>query len=148
MIHERTAPHAALLLRVSLGVMLLAHGFLKVFVFTPAGTAGFFESLGLPGFLAYPTIIAEVGGGAALILGVYTRPVSLALVPILIGSIIFAHADAGWLFSNEGGGWEFPAFWTIALVVQALLGDGPYALNPKTLLSRTVRPRLGFSSAE
>ncbi|MET4806148.1 DoxX family protein [Limibacillus sp. MBR-115] len=136
MIQEKTAPHAALLLRVSLGVLFLAHGLLKVFVFTPSGTAGFFESLGLPGFLAYLTIIAEVGGGAALILGVFTRLVSLALVPVLIGSIIFAHADTGWLFSNEGGGWEFPAFWAVAMVVQALLGDGPYALNPKTLFSR------------
>jgi len=123
--------YAATLLRVSLGILFLAHGLLKVFVFTPAGTAGFFASLGLPGWLAYVTIAAEVGGGLLLIAGLYSRQVSLVLVPVLLGAIFFAHLDAGWLFSNEGGGWEFPAFWTVTLFVQALLGDGAYALSSK-----------------
>lgn len=121
------APYAALVLRVALGGLALAHGLLKVFVFTPAGTVGFFESLGLPGVLAYPTIAIEVVGGLALIAGVFTRYVALAMVPILVGSIIFAHWNAGWVFSNEGGGWEYPAFWAIALIVQAMLGDGALA---------------------
>src|SRR5437899_11167423 len=56
MINQNTAPYGALLLRVSLGVLFLIHASLKIFVFTPAGTAQFFESLGLPGFLAYLTI--------------------------------------------------------------------------------------------
>ena len=127
--------YAALTLRVTLGVLFLAHGLLKVLVFTPAGTAGFFESLGLPGLLAYLTIAAELGGGAALILGLWTRWVSLALVPILVGAIVFAHGANGWLFSNQGGGWEYPAFWTVALIVQSLLGDGALALRlPKAQL--------------
>lgn len=121
-------PHAIALLRIALGVMTLAHGLLKVFVFTPAGTVGFFESLGLPGVLAYLTILAEVGGGLALILGVYTRWVSLALVPVLLGAT-WVHLGNGWVFSNEGGGWEFPVFWTIALVVQAGLGSGSLSLT-------------------
>lgn len=124
------APYAALVLRVSLGVLALAHGLMKIIVFTPAGTVGFFESLGLPGALAYVTIAVEVVGGVALIAGVFTRYVSIAMVPILIGSIVFAHWNAGWVFSNEGGGWEYPAFWAVALVVQALLGDGAYAFKP------------------
>ncbi len=126
------APYAALVLRVSLGVLALAHGLMKIIVFTPAGTVGFFESLGLPGTLAYVTIAVEVVGGVALIAGVFTRYVSIAMVPILIGSIVFAHWNAGWVFSNEGGGWEYPAFWAVALVVQALLGDGAYAFKPGT----------------
>lgn len=121
------ASYAALLLRVSLGVLFIAHGLLKVLVFTPAGTVGFFESLGLPGFLAYVTMAAELGGGLALIAGLFTRWVSLALVPVLLGAILFAHGGNGWLYTNEGGGWEFPAFWAAALVVQALLGDGAYS---------------------
>lgn len=121
------APYAALVLRVALGVLALAHGSLKVFVFTPAGTVGFFESLGLPGVLAYATIAVEVVGGLALIAGVFTRYVAVAMVPILLGSIVFAHWNAGWLFSSEGGGWEFPAFWAVALIVQAMLGDGAFA---------------------
>lgn len=120
---------AATLLRVSLGGLFLAHAGLKLFVFTPAGTAGYFASLGLPGPLAYLVIAAEILGGIALILGVYSRWVSLALVPILLGSIYTPHGAAGFFFSNEGGGWEFPAFWAITLGVQALLGDGAFALK-------------------
>jgi len=126
----KQAPYAALLLRLTLGVLALVHGLLKVFVFTPGGTAAFFESLGLPGLLAYPTIAIEVVGGLALIAGVFTRYVALAMVPVLLGSIVFAHWHAGWLFSNEGGGWEFPALWAVALIVQAMLGDGALAWKP------------------
>lgn len=120
---------AAAMLRISMGVLFLAHAWLKLAIFTPAGTAAFFESLGFPGFLAYVVIAAELAGGIALIAGVWTRFVSLALVPVLLGSIYAPHGAAGFFFSNEGGGWEFPAFWAIALVVQALLGDGAYAVK-------------------
>lgn len=124
-----TAPYAALLLRVTLGIAFLAHGLLlKVFVFTVPGTVGFFESIGYPGFFAYLVILGEIGGGLALIAGVYTRYIALALVPIMIGATL-QHLPAGWVFSNEGGGWEFPAFWTVMLFVQALLGNGAYALK-------------------
>lgn len=120
---------AALILRVTLGGLFLAHAWLKIFIFTPAGTAGYFESLGFPAALAYLVIAAELLGGIALILGVYSRLVSLALVPILLGSIYAPHGAAGFIFSNEGGGWEFPAFWAVALLVQALLGNGALALG-------------------
>lgn len=121
------AEAAALILRVSMGLMFLAHTWLKVVIFTPAGTVAFFESLGFPGALAYVVILAELVGGLALIAGVWTRWVSLALLPILLGSIYAPHGAAGFFFSNEGGGWEFPAFWAVALIVQALLGDGAYS---------------------
>ena len=120
---------AATILRVSTGVLFLAHAWLKLAIFTPAGTAAFFESLGFPGFLAYVVITAELAGGVALIAGAWSRIVSLALVPVLLGSIYAPHGAAGFFFSNEGGGWEFPAFWAIALIVQALLGDGAYAVK-------------------
>jgi len=120
--------YAAFILRVSLGVMALAHGLLKVFVFTIPGTVGFFESLGYPGVLAYAVIAAEILGGLALIAGFWTRYVALALVPILIGATM-VHAGNGWVFSNPDGGWEFPAFWTVALIVQALLGDGAFSVR-------------------
>ena len=127
---ESTNPAiAALVLRVSLGTMFIAHALLKYFVFTLPGTAQFFESLGLPGFFGYATFAAELVGGVLLLLGVKTRVVALALVPILLGAT-WAHAGNGWLFTSPNGGWEFPAFWTITLVVQALLGDGAYALRP------------------
>jgi putative oxidoreductase len=129
MIDSRTAPFAALLLRVSLGVLFLAHVGLKIFVFTPAGTAKFFASVGMPAELAYVVIPAEVLAGIALILGVWTRVVAIAATPILLGAIFTVHGAAGFFFTNPHGGWEYPAFWTVALVVQALLGDGAYALS-------------------
>lgn len=119
----------ALILRIAMGVLFLAHAGLKIFVFTPAGTAQFFGSLGLPGFLAYLVILAEFIGGIALIIGWQVRLVSLALVPVLLGSIIFSHGAYGFFFSNEGGGWEFPAFWTVTLIVQALIGGGTATAN-------------------
>ena len=128
MIDTRTAPYAALLLRVSLGVLFIAHALLKWLVFTLPGAAGFFQSVGLPGWLAYATTFAELTGGTALILGIYARYAALALTPILIGAIVTVHAANGWLFTNKNGGWEYPAFWAIALVAQFLLGDGAFAL--------------------
>lgn len=122
--------YAALLLRVALGVLFLAHAWLKIVVFTPAGAAQYFESLGLPRSFAYLTMAAEIAGGVLLITGIGTRWVALALIPLIIGTIVFAHGKNGWPFSNKDGGWEYPAFWALTLVVLALLGDGVYALGP------------------
>jgi putative oxidoreductase len=129
MIDTRTAPYAALLLRTSLGVMFIAHALLKILVFTPTGTVGFFASLGVPGWFAYPTMGAELIGGVLLLAGIQTRIVSLALVPVLIGSIVLVHGGNGWLFSNANGGWEYPLFLTMAALTQAMLGDGAYSLR-------------------
>lgn len=130
MIDTRTAPYAAAMLRAALGVLFLAHAGLKLFVFTPAGTAQFFATVGLPGFLAYVVIAMEVAGGIALIAGIYSRIVALALVPILLGAIVTVHGSAGFFFTNPNGGWEFPALWIAGLLAVALLGDGAWALRP------------------
>ena len=120
--------YAALILRVALGTMFIAHGLLKVMVFTLPGTVGFFESVGFPGWTAYAVTYAEIGGGVLLIAGVAVRAVSLGLLPILLGAL-YVHIGAGWVFSNENGGWEYPAFLVVAAIVQALLGPGAYALR-------------------
>lgn len=139
MIDQRTAPYAATVLRVTLGVALVAHGLLlKVFTFGIAGTAGYFQSLGYPAALAYIVIAAEVLGGIALILGVWTRAVCLLLIPIMIGAT-YQHLGNGWLFSAPKGGWEFPAFWTAMLAVQALLGNGAFALRVPSLAAPAGR---------
>lgn len=127
MIDNRTAPLAATILRVALGVMFVAHALLKYYVFTLPGTVQFFQSLGLPAALAYLTFWAELIGGLLILAGVYGRWVSFALVPILLGAT-WAHAGNGWTFSAPNGGWEYPAFLTAAAIVQGLLGDGAYAL--------------------
>jgi putative oxidoreductase len=125
----------ALLLRLTLGVMYLSHSIiLKFFMFTLAGNAQFFASLGLPPALGYAVFCAEAIGGVLLVLGVWTRPVALALVPILIGAL-WVHGGNGWVFSSANGGWEYPLFLIVASIVQALIGDGAYALRPTPRLA-------------
>lgn len=119
------------LLRVTSGVYFLIHGLIKLFIFTPAGTAGFFESIGLPAFMAYVTILLEVGGGIALVLGYKTRIVSVVLTFVLLGALWFGHRSAGFTFSNAGGGWEYPLFWAIASAALALTGPGAFAVDKK-----------------
>ena len=128
MIDPSTAPWAILLLRVALGILFIAHGLLKLLVFKPAGAYGYFKSLGLPGSLAYLTMAAELLGGTALILGIVPRYVALVLVPLIVGTIVTVHGKNGWMFSNKEGGWEYPAFWALTLVILFLLGDGAWAL--------------------
>jgi putative oxidoreductase len=123
-----TTNHGAFLTRITLGSILLAHGALKIFVFTIPGTIGFFGSLGLPAIVAYLTIFGEVIGGAALILGIYPRLVALLSLPILLGAA-WVHSGNGWLFSNEGGGWEFPVLLTVLAVVVAIQGAGSFAIK-------------------
>ncbi len=135
MIDNRFAPYGAFALRVALGVMFIAHAYLKLSVFTVAGFEGFLAQQGLPVILAWPIIIAEIAGGVALIAGFHGRLVSLALLPILIGALVI-HAPNGWLFTAPNGGWEYPAFLAAAAFAQALIGDGAFALRGGSSASR------------
>jgi putative oxidoreductase len=139
--HSR-AELGAFVLRATLGVMFISHALLKYFVFTLPGTAQFFGSLGLPGGLAYVTFGAELAGGVLLLLGVYARYVSIVLVPILIGAT-WAHFGNGWVFSAPNGGWEYPAFLTVAAVVQYLIGDGAFALRRS---QPSPEPRVAYAA--
>ena len=126
---DRRIDSAALLLRLSLGAVFIAHSvYLKLFVFTLPGTAQFFASIGLPGPLAYAVFAIEAVGGIALLAGVGVRPIAAAFAVIAAGAT-WAHSGAGWLFSNEGGGWEFPAFLAATSAVLALLGPGAWRLR-------------------
>lgn len=134
-----------LLLRISLGVMFFAHGFIFAFVtFSMEAVAQFFVSVGLPVWLAYVVVFLETAGGILLLLGVQTRWVALALSPIVIGSLVFVHFANGWVFSAPNGGWEYPAYLLVLCIAQALLGDGPYALSPSASLRlfRTAQPSI------
>ncbi len=136
--NTRNYEYAAFVLRVSLGVMFIAHGLLKLTVFTLPGTVGFFESVGFPGWLAYPVTFGEIAGGALLVAGVATRAVSLALLPVLLGAIT-VHFGNGWVYTNANGGWEYAAFLSGTAVAQALLGDGAFALR----FTRSPKPKIG-----
>ncbi len=123
-----TAPYGALILRTCLAAMFIAHALLKWWVFTIPVEAEFFRSLKLPGWLVPVMIAAELIGAGCLILGVVVRWVALLLMPLMLGAIATVHRKNGWLFTNRGGGWEYPAFWAAALFVQFLLGDGAWTL--------------------
>ncbi|HEY8612866.1 MAG TPA: DoxX family protein [Roseomonas sp.] len=148
MIDSRLAPYGLLLLRLSLGVMFIAHAWLKLGVFTVPGFAGFLGQIGLPGFLAWPIILAELIGGVALILGVYARAVSVLTLPVLLGALV-VHAGNGWVFNAPNGGWEYPAFLAVAALVQALAGDGALALRttPMPAVLAPASSRTGFTAA-
>jgi putative oxidoreductase len=134
MIDTSTGPYAALLLRTGLGLLFLAHGDLQIRVYGLSTEAEYFRSIGLPGRLVYLTAAMQIAGGIALVAGIYARFAALLLLPIIIGTIVTVHASKGWLFTNKDGGWEYPAFWALALVVLALLGDGAWALLPSPSL--------------
>ena len=126
--HAASARMGITLLRVSLGVMWIAHALLKLLVFTLPGTASYFDSIGLPGVLAYPVFAIELLGGVALVLGVYARQVALALVPIMAAAAWVHHAN-GWVHTSAGGGWEYPVFLIVASVALWLMGDGAAAVR-------------------
>ncbi|MEO8059940.1 MAG: DoxX family protein [Burkholderiales bacterium] len=126
--HLSAARYGMALLRVSLGVMWIAHALLKLLVFTLPGTATYFTSVGFPGLLAYPVFAAELIGGLALVLGIYAPQVSLALVPIMLAAM-GVHLHNGWAHTSPGGGWEYPLFLAVASVALWLLGDGAMALR-------------------
>lgn len=117
------------LTRISLGAVLLAHSlWLKLAVFGLPGTAAFFEAIGLPGPLAYLVFLVEAVAGAMLLLGIRSRWAALAVIPVLAGAT-WAHAANGWLFTDAGGGWEYPAMLTVLAAAQALMGDRALALR-------------------
>ena len=136
MIDQATGPYGILLLRVCLAAMFVAHAMLKVRTFTMPGTVAYFQSLGLPGWLAYVVVVCELGAALFLLLGIYPRYIALLATPLVIGTIVTVHGKNGWLFTNKDGGWEYPAFWTAALLAVFLLGDGAWVLLPS--------PYLGF----
>jgi len=126
------ADYGALVLRVSMGVM-------KTLGYGPTAFAQYIASVGYPAFLGYAIILVEVFGGLMLVLGLWSRWVALAALPILLGATL-EHLPNGWIFSNPQGGWSYPAFWAATLVVQMLLGDGAYALRSVLQGSRKAAP--------
>jgi putative oxidoreductase len=119
---------AATLLRVALGSMWIAHAILKYSVFTIPGFAGWLESQGLPGFMAWPVFLLELLGGVAIFIGFHGRWASLALLPVMLVAAS-THVANGWLHTSPSGGWEYPAFLAVASFAHFLAGDGALALG-------------------
>lgn len=141
MLDQRTASYGALLLRLSLGFLFLAHLYWKFFI-RPGGLDGWwgvFAANGYPWFVPWYAISAEFAGAFLLIPGIYARWVSLYAAPFMIGAAHFWMVRKGFFFTGVGA--ELPIAWTIMLLVQALLGDGPYALKPSPLPRIFVREK-------
>ena len=111
------------LLRIHFGIILLAHGWLKVYVFSVAGTVGYFSSIGLPSIIAYLVIFGELVGGLALVLGIQTKLAAALAVPIVFGAAVM-NSGNGWLHSASGGGWEYAASLTVIAISLAFTGSG------------------------
>ena len=129
-----TAPYGALLLRVTLGLMFLAHLYWK-FEILPGGVHKWwsgFQINGYPAFVPWYAISAEFTGALLLIPGVYTRWVCLYTLPLMIGASHFWLIRRGFYFT--AGGAELPVVWSIMLSVQVMLGDGAYTVARPTRL--------------
>ncbi|MCF6136618.1 DoxX family protein [Pseudalkalibacillus berkeleyi] len=96
----------ALVLRIALGIIFFVHGLSK-FQGGIENVAGWFSSIGLPGFLAYAVAIVELVGGIALILGLGTRVVSAMLGIIMLVAIFKVKLAAGFMGNGEMAGYEF-----------------------------------------
>lgn len=125
MIDNRMAPYAALVLRLALSFFFFAHVIRKFAVI------GFDPWWAGPVKQGYP-------GAVLLLLGVYTRYVSLLSLPVLIAVANHWMVRKGFWFAD--GGMEFPLAWVFMLIAQALLGDGAYALRVPALPWERTRP--------
>ena len=93
------------ILRLVLGLTFFIHGLSK-FQGGLGNTAGFFESLGIPGFLAYAVAVIELIGGILLILGIGTRIISVLFAVIMLGAIFTVKLSAGFLGNGQMAGYE------------------------------------------
>ncbi|ERO62379.1 MULTISPECIES: DoxX family protein [Pseudomonas] len=119
---------ATLLLRLALGAMYCAHALFKILVLGWPGTIKLFSLTGMPEWLTYPAVAAELLGGLLLILGIGVRWVALALLPMLLGAIAFVHGAHGWIYTSPGGGWEYLAFLAVVSLALVCLGNGALSL--------------------
>ena len=130
MIDTRTAPYAALLLRMTLGALAIAHVYWKFYVL-PGGLDAWWQNLntqGYPDWVVYYVLSGEIAGALLLIPGVWTRWVALYCLPLMLGAAQYWIVRKGFFFVAAGA--EMPLLWSVALVTQAMLGDGAYALVP------------------
>ncbi|MGY4154304.1 MULTISPECIES: DoxX family protein [Bradyrhizobium] len=127
MIDQRTAPYGAFFLRLTLASLFIVHLYGKT-VLKPISLwwNGLLKA-GYPEWVLVYALSAEFGAAILLMLGIYTRWVSLYTLPMMIGATLFWTARKGFYFTDAG--WELPFVWAIMLAIQALLGDGAFALK-------------------
>ncbi|MBV7509146.1 DoxX family protein [Bacillus sp. sid0103] len=112
----------ALILRVTLGALFLIHGIVK-FQGGIENIVGWFESIGLPGFMAYGVALFEIIGGIALIIGLATRLVSTLFGLLMIGAILKVKLSVGLLGNGQMAGYELDLAFLAMAVYLAINGS-------------------------
>jgi putative oxidoreductase len=126
MIEQRALPYAALFLRVFMAGLFAAHLYRKFAVLGFDTWWNGFRKAGYPEWTLAYTLGIEFAGSFLLLLGIYTRYVSLLALPVMIAIVIHWSTRRGFWFAD--GGIEFPLAWCAMLIVQAVLGNGAYAV--------------------
>lgn len=134
---------AALLIRLLLGALFIAHLYWKFMIF-PGGLEAWWGNLlraGYPAFVPAYVLSAELAGALLLIPGVLTRYVALYAMPMMLGAAHFWLTRKGFFFTKAGA--ELPLVWLALLAIQAIAGDGPLAVlrspDPRRLLASLRR---------
>jgi putative oxidoreductase len=119
---------STLILRVMLGITFFVHGFVK-FQGGIENIVGWFDSIGLPGFLAYGVASVEMIGGAALVLGLGSRIVSALLALLMIGATVKVKLAGGFLGNGQMAGYELDLALLAMAVFIAINGSKMFALD-------------------
>jgi len=125
---DRLQPLALLVMRLALGVIMLVHGYHKVF----GGLhhhAQFVASLALPAWLSYVSSFAEFLGGLLILAGFFTRPAALAVCIDLAVAIWKVHWHNGLMGSPDRPGVEFPMAAAALAFALIFFGSGPISLD-------------------
>lgn len=112
----------AVILRVILGALFLIHGIVK-FQGGIENIVGWFESIGLPGFMAYGVALVEIAGGIALIIGLATRLVSVIISLLMIGAILKVKLSVGILGNGQMAGYELDLAFLAMAIFLAINGS-------------------------
>ena len=130
-IYEVLAPWGYTLMRFSAGAVVLYHGYAKLFAgFAPVVAKNILTPLGFPFPIvwAYFLGILELFGGAALAVGLLTRPIALLFVIELV-IVTYWHSANGYFFNSPGGGWEFPLLLMLQYLGILLAGGGRHSID-------------------
>ena len=117
-------------LRVVIGVTFVVHGYNKV-KNGLAGTAGWFESLGMrpPMLHARAAASTEIGCGVLLVLGLLTSFAAAGIVGTMLVAWVIAHRKNGFLIFLPGGGWEYVFVLLFVGITIATIGPGQWSLD-------------------